>query len=525
MFPLHTLASLLPEGGRALAAGLHPELLRAWLETLREKPPEQAATALRARLQRLAGTNGLQLRLTILDLMAGETLRLTAAFEARLDKARHPLSDEDRRAVVAGNALLKQHAACYHAVADRLQGGWIGRGRAGLLRHALVAAMEMERRRLILAYRAYAPGSPSAWRGLHRLYRLARAEGLAMPAAADADSPHRLYVKSLLLALAGPVQLAPGELDRVRFYLERHADLAELHPLTQARLGHTAREGAFLIRLNEDGPGRSLRKWHGLELHPGDLLLDCGPLLKKMRSQTDALEHGALPSRIGLPIVARRPQYLAMMKNLLAQWGDPPGRRFPRQHFRPRVELAVGLDDLWLLLSGAAPRRRRDDRGGAGGAVPPIALGEWTVANESPTGFALQYLSGDSGALAVGALVGVRSAERSQVQICRVRRLVSGERRRAELGLEKYAPFAVPTLIAWSGSAAASRPPARAIVLPRVPALGGRGAVIVAPQVLRTGKRVPFEMEGRRLTHVAGVPLERCGACEIFALNDPESEP
>lgn len=525
MFLLHSLASLLPEGGRAFAAGLHPELLRAWLDTLRDMPPELAAAALRERLQRLSSTNGFRIRLNMLDLMAGETLRLTAAFEEALDKARHPLPDAALRTVVAGNALLKQHAACYHAVANRLKGGWTGRGKAELLRHALVAAMELERRRLILAYRAYAPGSPSAWRGLHRLYCLARAEGLTATAAADGDSAQRLYVKSLLLALAGPVQLAPGELDRVRFYLERHAGLADLREPTRARLGQAAREGGFLIRLDEDGPGRSLRKWHKLEIRPGDLLLDCGPLLKKMRSQIDALEHGALPARIGLPSVARRPQYLAMMKNLFAQWSDPPGRRFPRQHFRPRVELAVGLDDLWLLLSGAAPRRRRDDRGAAGAAAPSVALGEWTVVNESPTGFALQYLSGDSGALAVGALVGVRSAEHSQTQICRVRRLVSGERRRTELGLEKYAPFAVPTLIAWSGSAAASRPPARAIVLPRVPALGGQGAVIVAPQVLRSGKRVPFELDGRRLTHVAGAPLERSGACEIFALTDPESAP
>jgi hypothetical protein len=100
-------------------------------------------------------------------------------------------------------------------------------------------------------------------------------------------------------------------------------------------------------------------------------------------------------------------------------------------------------------------------------------------------------------------------------------RLVSGDRRRAELGLQKYAPFAVPTLISWSGSAA-SRPPARAIVLPRVPALDNEAAVIVAPHVLRSGKRVPFVLDGRKLTFIAGTPIERSATHEIFSLTNPD---
>ena len=121
--------------------------------------------------------------------------------------------------------------------------------------------MDMERRRLVLAWRAYAAGSKSAWRNLHALHRIARAEGNAV---ADSDrigdSPRHLYVKTLLLALAEPVQMAPGELDRVRFYLDRYAGLAELQDLTRSLRESDSREGCFLIQKNEDGPGRSLQK-------------------------------------------------------------------------------------------------------------------------------------------------------------------------------------------------------------------------------------------------------------------------
>jgi len=523
VFPFYSVASLLPEGGQALAAGLHPEMLRAWLETLSGAPPEEAAVTLKEQLKRIGVTTSFRVRLKMLDIMAAETWRISAAFEAELDNAHHPLSIALQRKVIIGNDLLKNHAQCYRTAANRLRGSWIGLGNADLLRHTLVHAMDMERRRLILAYRAYAPGSKSAWRHLHLLHRIARSSGNAALYSSNAgDSPHTLYVKTLLLALAEPVQMAPGELDRVRFFLDRYADLAELQDLTRFLKEPDSREGSFLIRRNDTGPGRSLQKWHNIEIQNGDLLLDCGPLLNKLRSQIDALEHGVLPSKIGLPSVAHRPQYLAMMKNLLMLWSDPPSRRSPRQRFKPRVEIAVGLDDLWSLLSGAVLKRRRDDSVRHDAAAYAVELSEWSVANESPTGFALQYLNGESSALSVGSLVGVRSPDRSTAHICLVRRLVSGDRCRAELGLQKYAPFAVPTLISWSGSAAANRPPARAIVLPRVPALGNEAAVIVAPHVLRSGKRVPFVLDGRKLTFIAGTPIERSATHEIFFLTNPD---
>lgn len=523
VFPLYSLMSLLPEGGRALAAGLHPDMLRAWLDTLSGVPPEEAAAAMKEQLKRVGVASSFRVRLKMLDMMAEETHRIIGLFEAELNKAQHPLSTAAQRQVVAGNDLLKYHAKCYRNAIDRLKGTWLSRGNAGLLRRTLAHAMDMERRRLVLAYRAYAPGSRSAWRNLHALYRTARAEGHAEPGTAGAeDSPHHMYVKTILLALAEPVQMAPGELDRVRFYLDRYAYLAELQDVLRPLKESDSREGCFLIRQNEEGPGRSLQKWGKVDMQGGELLLDCSPLLKKMRSQIDALEHGVLPSKIGLPSVARRPQYLALMKNLLVLWSVPPWRRFHRQNFKPRVELAAGLDDLWLLLSGATHKRRREDPHGPDDAAHNVELSEWSVHNESPTGFALRYLSGESSALAVGALVGLRSTDRSKVHVCIVRRLVSGDWRRADLGLEKYAPCGIPTTITWSGSAASSKPPARAIVLPRVPSLNGDGAVLVAPHVLRPGKRVPFVLNGRRVTYIAGAPLERNAAYEVFSLANPE---
>ncbi len=520
MFQLHTLLSLLPESGQALAVGLHPEMLQVWLDSLAGSPPEETAVALRERLKHLGLPGSLGIRLRMLDMLAAETRRVAADFETELDQAHYPLSVPLQIKVAAGNDLLKAHAQAYRAAALRLRKRWAGREKSRLLRHSLAQAMDMERRRLVLAYRAHAPGARSAWRNLHSLYRIARNEGQHDPAGGE-DSPHRIYAMTLLLAQADPERMPPGELDRVRFYLERHAHLAEFQPVSWPLREIDFREACFLIRRDDAGPGRSLQKWQHIAPKDDDILLDCSPLLRLLRSQIDALEFGALPSKIGLPSVARRPHYVAMLKHLQALWGAPPTRRSTRQRFHPRVELCVGLDDLWSLLSGAALRRRRDDSADAT-AAQAVEVSEWSVDNESPTGFALHYVNGESHALAVGALVGVRAPDKGRIHVCVVRRLVSGISRRTELGLEKIAGFGIPTTITWGGSAAASRPPARAIVLPRMPSLAGGAAVIAAPQVLRSGKRVPYVEDGRSLTRLAGAPIERTATYDLLALGEAD---
>ncbi|MCZ7655891.1 MAG: hypothetical protein M5R42_18940 [Rhodocyclaceae bacterium] len=63
-----------------MVAGLHPEMLRAWLDTLSEASPEEAALALKGQLKRIGVTSSLRARLKMLDMIAVETLRAVDAF-------------------------------------------------------------------------------------------------------------------------------------------------------------------------------------------------------------------------------------------------------------------------------------------------------------------------------------------------------------------------------------------------------------------------------------------------------------
>lgn len=46
--------------------------------------------------------------------------------------------------------------------------------------------------------------------------------------------------------------------------------------------------------------------------------------------------------------------------------------------------------------------------------------------------------------------------------------------------------------------------------------------MIAAPQVLRSGKRVPYVEDGRSLTRLAGAPIERTATYDLLALGEAD---
>ncbi len=514
---MFVLFSLLPPGVSFTAAP-HPDELSTWLTALPAEP-EQAARLLKKQLYRIRGVVNTHARLKMLDRLLDASHNVVSAFEANLIRARYPLSADLQRGIVLGNDLLKRHARAYIQTVARLSGKWLGFGLSPILRPALVQAMELEKRRLLLAFRAYTPGSRSAWKNLHQLYQIARKSGYAKTVPVGvSDSPEQLYIKALLMTFAEPARLTQQELERVSFYIERHAKHAKLVDGPGSTGRHDIPAGCFLVRQQDDDEHATLRKWGSSNPASGDLLLDCTLLISKLREQIEGLEHGIPPSKLDLPSVARRPQYLAMLRSLQKLWSVPPQRRFSRQHFRPRIDLVAGFDDIWSFMTGRYFNRRQTDNVMVAAEVSP-EISEWSIANESPTGFALQYVSGDAGDIAAGALIGLSPPTRGTVYICMVRRLVSREHNRVDLGLQKYAAAAIATRFTLQGNAAGDAEQAKAIVLPHVPSLDGKAAVLARTGTLWPGKRLPFQLGEEHLIYVTGAALEQYPDYEIFSLS------
>ena len=254
---------------------------------------------------------------------------------------------------------------------------------------------------------------------MHRLYGIAQAAGVATQSSEyQVHTAEQLYIKALLLAFAEPAKLAPGDLDQVRFYLDRYGSLARLEPASAMQ--DPKAHAAFLVRPSEARPGQSLLKRRDDVLQPDDRILYCAPLVDKLLSQIDGLKNDVLPSRLGLPKTAGEGRYLTLLRSLAQCWSAPATRRYARTRFHPRVDVAVGFSTLWRFLGGGAYQRRSDDA--VARSAPSGDMTEWTVSNESPDGFALRYVSGNTSEVRVGEVVAVRPRDNAAVHVCIARR-------------------------------------------------------------------------------------------------------
>lgn len=507
------LNDLLPNGDSTGA--LDPERFQAWLATLPLDRPGIAAQALMNELQRFRAANS-RTRIKLFEATLDTAHKLVREVEKKLAESHLPLEQEVQLMFIATNALLKKLAACYAEIADEINGKWIGIGFAKPLRLAVVRAIQFQAQRLDLAYRVYARGSMSAWSEMHRLYRIARNGGFATqkPAGVQA-SAEQIYVNALLLEFAEPTKLAPGELDRVRFYVERHAKFAQLEDALDTKKDNASLDACFLIKPRDSRAGRSLARAGNATANSGDLVLRCNRLLVKLQGQIGGVEKGIEPAKLGLPLAARQSNYLALMRNLHRLWSAPPMRRFSRQKFKPRVDLVVGFDLLWTYLAGPSNRRRTDD-------LPvKIDTSEWAIGNESPGGFSLQYIAGNAAPVRVGEVVGLRPRDQSVVHICLTRRVVTGDLQSLELGLQNLAPGGMPTMVSMESTDKQGRKQVKAvrvIILSKLPSAGDGPALIAPAQSIQPGVSVYLQQRNGPLRLWVSKPIEQCPGCEVFSL-------
>lgn len=515
----------MPENGSDAGPSLAPDAFQSWLAELPLTKAVESARALADQVARVrSGEPGVRKRVRLLDLLAASADRLLPLVEDKLGRAALPLSHPNCALYNEGDRLLKEMAASYAEVAFSISERWLGLGNARQLQNATLRGVQAHTRQLQLAHLVYGKVTPNTWFSLHRLYRVAREGSFAQLQLENAsESIERLYLKALLMAFADPARLAAGELDRVRFYIERYGELGRILDAAEGYTGKAAEGGLFLIQADSDVPGRSLAKWHDARPGARDLVLDCSKLVVQVGTHIKGLEANLVPARLGLPVVARHPQYLAMLRTLRRGWGAPPTRRHPRSRFHPRVDLVAGFDPLWQFLSGPAYRRRQDEQTGVGS--PPDEMSEWAILDESPVGFALQFVAGTDMEVRVGELVAVRPHERGSVLMCIARRASSSRGKKLTLGIEVLAPkpvaITVPLTNAQTGGTEAKpggMRQVRAVLLLKVPTRDNAPALIAAAETLWPGIEFTVVNRGKSTRLRIARRLEKTATSELFIL-------
>lgn len=511
---------LMPESAQADDPELRPDAMRAWLARLPLTKPLAAATAIadRAALVR-SREPAVRKRIRLYDLLYETAAEVLPQIEEKLGRASLPLSAQADALIEQANRLLKEFGYGYSKIAVEVSGKWLGLGFAKPLRSATLRGMASHARRLMLSYRVYSGGSRSAWTAMHRLYRIARDGGFAGETIINGFTIELLYRRALLMAFADPARHKPGELDRVRFYIERHGELAVLGDAGSMLTGKAGSGGVFLVDHDDRVAGRSLAKWHAVQPTPQDLILDCTALIRKLGEHVRGLEANIVPAQLGLPLVARQPQYLAMLRAMMGCWGAPAMRKYHRARFHPRVDLVAGFESVRGFLDGAAYRRWQAERGEP--ETPAEDVSEWVILNESPSGFALRLVAGGATEVRVGELVALRPHDRGTVQACLARRALSAKGRRLVMGLEALAgrplaiSFSVPeTQVDRRGAMRE----VRAILLLKLPSQKNAPALLAAHDTVWPGIEFTVTNRGRKTRLRVARRLEKTASADLYLL-------
>ncbi|WP_263768816.1 hypothetical protein [Propionivibrio soli] len=311
---------------------------------------------------------------------------------------------------------------------------------------------------LLVSNLAATPAALGIWRCLHKMHEAILAEQLDESAAAHVKST---YYSAVLLACAQPASFTAAEVGFVTAYLDRYAN--EIEPLDSPTNG----PAAFWIDRNQDCPAIACSRKsapQGTNAH----YFSSSKLVALTKQKLAELDAGTSPEQIALPEYAGSRAGRGVLRRLIAYWGEPAKRRFPRRRQSYRAVLCPGLPNLCRLLQPQSPSA--------------ADVSTWMIINESPDGYAAMHVSGETGPIGVGDVVAMRTESSDHWQICIVRWAVSENQEHLEIGLQILSTRAVPAILALPGTSGRKKVPV--LLLPQVRVLCPIERIVVPAHML-----------------------------------------
>lgn len=312
---------------------------------------------------------------------------------------------------------------------------------------------------LLISDLASSPAGVGIWRQLHQTYEIARRlEVTGNTPEGATSSLQKLYYAAVLLGCSQPASLTSLEVDFVAAYLDRFAELIDSNhdaaPETPA---------AFWIDPAQDAAAVACSRKSAPPQTPVHYF-SCDRLVALIRNQLAALEAGSQPQQIELPALAGTRGGRLVLQRLITYWGEPGKRRFPRRRQNYRAVLCIGLDSLWRLFQE--------------GDAALIETSSWMATNESPDGYAIMHISGETGDLSVGDVTAIRPESGENWQIGIVRWALSENQEHMEIGLQILATQAVPAFLPVAGEGG-DRKRIFVLVLPKIKGLRSTEMLVV----------------------------------------------
>lgn len=343
------------------------------------------------------------------------------------------------------------------------------------------------------------------WQQLHAAFRTSRRLGLEnIPGPNAGPSIQRLYTNILLAAIAQPASFSSDEIEFISDYIEQNSLAIKLE-VTQP----LDSKGVFWIDLSKDFPAHALiRRTPAADI---DILyFSCDAIAKAAADHQSQLKNGIPATILALPAFAETHAGKGVLQRLNSLWGHPSKRKFPRRRQSYRAQLCAGLDQLWQLIKSPALK---------------IDLSEWMITNESPDGYALMHISGQTEDLHVGDIVALQPmGDHAEVvpvwHICIIRWAISENPEHVELGLELLAASAIAAEIAHPNELVSGN--VAALILPETPPLRMTESLVLPSGILKENTRriiVLVEKENLEIRQIHATHLnEQTSTIEIFSV-------
>ena len=320
-------------------------------------------------------------------------------------------------------------------------------------------------RQLVATLLIAIPTPLNFWRNAQALYHSAHESvdpTATLPAEMSAIDAH--FKAMLALTAAQPEGLTPREIAFLADYLQIHAMATRIDTIRPEGSGDW-----FWLDASLDQPPVALRR-----LMPDGgpcLYFRFGELADLAARHLDRLNDGVPPSSLGLPLQAAGADYRNALERARQCWLAPRRRNFNRRTQSLNVEVCTQLSSLWAALISDSKKQPNSD-------TCELTYSDWTLLNDSPSGYAIAHVVGAVTDIVAGCAVGLRTGEGAGWQICLVRWARSKNSSHVEMGLEVLAPSATPVRIQTLTSRN-PEPPVPALLLPSLPNLN-RGEAILA---------------------------------------------
>jgi hypothetical protein len=466
----------------------------------------------------MGGSDNPKLSIRALEVVDERAQREFERLEAMLDGAPLPLAEHLHAALNAAFEFIDTLALHFCRPAQALIASNSPLPNYTGLDSGLFHAMRLLERRAVMSYRVWSAPPQSLWSTLYETFSGAFTQGMhKVRMSVSEETIEHVFGRIVLLALSEPPKASPGDLPRIDHLLRRFVGLTRISDSLFVA------PSAIAFSIGQRGPRNEVLREDQVRKgkDKNRLMIDVTELVEKVEEFTETFKLGYAPAELELPEDADAQAWFALLERLHGHWSGNKTRRFERKAYYPRVDVIVGIKDIWNFLHGNAFKRRAEDKKAQSTKMPPTT--EWAVTDQSAGGFALRLASPSCPPMGVGNIVAVRFRDHSAVYICIARRLFYRDLVELELGLESLSPRAVPVFLYITGQGESQRE--FALLFNSLP---GR---INAPVLMIPARRTPLpryaeiDLAGGRKTIEFGAPLLKNGTLSIFRIMLTPSQP